>query len=372
MSIETRFGPYGGRFVPETLIPALDELTAAYEEAAGDTAFQAELRRLLAEYAGRPTPAVPRRAAQRALRRDRSCSSARTSATPARTRSTTSSARRCWPGAWASAASSPRPAPASTAWPPPPPAPCSTSSAPSTWAPRTCAGRSSTSCACVCSAPRCVPVESGSRTLKDAMNEALRDWVTNVRDTFYSSAPSPGPHPYPAHGPRLPGGHRRRGHRAGARARSGACRTRSSPASAAAPTPWASSTRSATSPPCGSIGVEAAGEGLDGRHAPRSPRAAGRAARLVQLPAAGRLGPGGRGALASRPAWTTRASGPSTAWLKDSGRAAYAAATDEEALAAFRTLVRARGHHPGAGERPRRGLRAARALEPEPTAPSPS
>ena len=104
MTIETRFGPYGGRFVPETLIPALDELTAAYEEARDDAAFQAELARLLAEYAGRPTPLYHARPPERALRRHRSCSSARTSATPAPTRSTTSSARRCSPGAWASAA----------------------------------------------------------------------------------------------------------------------------------------------------------------------------------------------------------------------------------------------------------------------------
>jgi tryptophan synthase beta chain len=56
MTLESRFGPYGGRYVPETLIPALDELAAAYEEAVGDAAFQAELARLLADYAGRPTP----------------------------------------------------------------------------------------------------------------------------------------------------------------------------------------------------------------------------------------------------------------------------------------------------------------------------
>ena len=56
MMIESRFGPYGGRYVPETLIPALDQLTAAYEEAREDAAFQAELARLLADYAGRPTP----------------------------------------------------------------------------------------------------------------------------------------------------------------------------------------------------------------------------------------------------------------------------------------------------------------------------
>ena len=50
------YGPYGGRFVPEILIPALEELEAAYEAARTDAVFQTELDRLLQEYAGRPTP----------------------------------------------------------------------------------------------------------------------------------------------------------------------------------------------------------------------------------------------------------------------------------------------------------------------------
>jgi tryptophan synthase beta chain len=52
----TTFGPYGGRYVPETLIPALDELTAGWEEAKADPAFHGELHTLLTSYAGRPTP----------------------------------------------------------------------------------------------------------------------------------------------------------------------------------------------------------------------------------------------------------------------------------------------------------------------------
>jgi tryptophan synthase beta chain len=51
-----RFGPYGGRYVPETLIPALDELTAAFDRAAADPAFQAELDEALRTYVGRPSP----------------------------------------------------------------------------------------------------------------------------------------------------------------------------------------------------------------------------------------------------------------------------------------------------------------------------
>ena len=51
-----RYGPYGGRYVAETLMPALDELTAAYRRSQSDPAFQAELDSLLHDYAGRATP----------------------------------------------------------------------------------------------------------------------------------------------------------------------------------------------------------------------------------------------------------------------------------------------------------------------------
>ncbi len=135
------FGPYGGRYVPEVLMAPIEELEKAYLEARADEAFQAELADLLRNFAGRPTPlyfaaaARPMPWAARA-----SGSSARTCCTPARTRSTTAWGRRCWRGAWASGASSPRPAPASTAWPPPRSARCWASSAWSTWARRTCGG----------------------------------------------------------------------------------------------------------------------------------------------------------------------------------------------------------------------------------------
>ena len=51
-----RFGPYGGRYVPETLMPALEQLTAEYAKADADPAFHAQLNRYLSDYAGRPTP----------------------------------------------------------------------------------------------------------------------------------------------------------------------------------------------------------------------------------------------------------------------------------------------------------------------------
>ena len=70
------------------------------------------------------------------------------------------------------------------------------------------------------------PVTSGSRTLKDAMNEALRDWVANVHDTFYIIGSAAGPHPYPADGARFPDRDRQRDARADAGARGQAARSR--------------------------------------------------------------------------------------------------------------------------------------------------
>ena len=90
------------------------------------------------------------------------------------------------------------------------------------------------------------PALSGSRTLKDAMNEALRDWVTNVDDTFYMHRHGRRPASLSADGARLPVGHRPRGARADAGSARAACPTRWSPASAAAPTPSACSIPSST------------------------------------------------------------------------------------------------------------------------------
>jgi tryptophan synthase beta chain len=55
-AVESRFGPYGGRYVPEVLMAALDELTAAWEEAREDSAYRDELDLLLGDFVGRPTP----------------------------------------------------------------------------------------------------------------------------------------------------------------------------------------------------------------------------------------------------------------------------------------------------------------------------
>ena len=101
---------------------------------------------LNAHYAGRPSPLYfAERLTEALSAAPRSTSSATSSTTPAATRSTTASARSCSPSAWARRASSPRPAPASTAWPRPPCAPASACPARSSWAPTTSSARSPTS-----------------------------------------------------------------------------------------------------------------------------------------------------------------------------------------------------------------------------------
>ncbi len=91
-----RFGSYGGRYVPEALVAALEQLDEARLKANIDPAFQGELERLHRTYTGRPSiiTEVPK-FAQHAGGGHASCSSARTSTTRARTSSTTSWARRC-------------------------------------------------------------------------------------------------------------------------------------------------------------------------------------------------------------------------------------------------------------------------------------
>ena len=69
-ALQQRFGPYGGRYVPETLVPALDELEQAWLEAREDAGFRRELAHLLRDYAGRPTPLyLARRLSEQAGRR---------------------------------------------------------------------------------------------------------------------------------------------------------------------------------------------------------------------------------------------------------------------------------------------------------------
>jgi tryptophan synthase beta chain len=191
------FGLYGGRFVPETLMHPIDELIAAYEEAKRDPAFHRELEYLLASYVGRPTPLMLANrltdhlgGARIYLKREDLCHTGAHKINNAVGQALL--ARRM--GKTRIIA-------------------------------ETGAGQHGVASATVCAlmnlkcvvymgtedmrrqelnvfrmrllGAEVVGVESGSRTLKDAINEALRDWVTNVADTYYLLGSVMGPHPYP-------------------------------------------------------------------------------------------------------------------------------------------------------------------------------
>ena len=192
-----RFGEFGGRFVPETLMPACLELEAAFREAWADPAFRAELDDLLRDYAGRPSPLTEcHRLSERARR------AGAAQARGPQPHRLAQDQQRPGPGPAGPAHGQDAPGrrdrrrPARRGHAPRPPR-CSAWSASSTWARSTWSARRSTCSACGCSAPRCVPATSGSRTLKDAVNEAMRDWVATVETTHYCLGSVMGPHPYP-------------------------------------------------------------------------------------------------------------------------------------------------------------------------------
>ena len=188
-----------------------------------------------------------------------------------------------------------------------------------------------------------VPVESGSRTLKDALNEALRDWVTNVDDTFYIIGTVAGPHPYPLmvrNFQAIIG----RETREQMLARCGRL-----PDALVACVGGGSNALGLFHPflndeAVALYGVEAAGEGIDtGHHA--APLCAGRPGVLH----------GNRTYLMEDENGQIIAThsvsagldypgvGPEHAWLKDTGRANYVAVTDTDALAAFHQVTRLEG-----------------------------
>ena len=191
------FGPYGGRFVSETLMDALDELERLYRTLSDDPAFQAEFDRDLAFYVGRPSPLyLAERLTQKVggaqiylKREDLNHTGAH------KVNNTIGQAL------LAKHMGKPRVI-------------AETGAGQHGVATATVAARLGLKCQVYMGAEdvrrqalnvyrmkllgaEVIPVTSGSRTLKDAMNEAMRDWVTNIDDTFYIIGTVAGPHPYP-------------------------------------------------------------------------------------------------------------------------------------------------------------------------------
>jgi len=342
----TRFGPYGGQYVPETLIPALHELERAFEEAIEDPDFQSTLTHYLKTYVGRPTPLTHARRLSAALggaqiflkREDLAHSGAH-------------KINNALGQALLARRMNKRRVVAETG-----------------------AGQHGVAVATVCAllglecvvymgeidmerqAPNVLrmnllgaevrPVTAGSRTLKDAVNEAIRDWVTHVRDTYYLIGSALGPHPYP---------HIVREFQAviGQEARqqiTAACGRL--PDVCVACVGGGSNAIGLFSAFLDDhtvrlVGVEAGGIGLEsGRHAARLADGAGALPGILH----GNftyLRQDSDGQVMETHSISAGldypAVGPQHAWLHDTGRVEYTAVTDEQALQAFQMLARLEG-----------------------------
>ena len=339
---ERRFGAYGGRYVPETLIPALDELEQAWTEARADESFAAELGALLRDYAGRPTPLY--RAGRLSEAAGRTVYLKREDLLHTGAHKLNNAlgqvllAKRM--GKHRVIA-------------------------------ETGAGQHgvATATACALLGIECIvymgvedmrrqrpnvermgllgarvePVEVGARTLKEAVSEAVRDWVANAGGTHYVLGSAVGPAPYPALVRDL---QRVIGDEARAQFLAAEGRL---PDRVIACVGGGSNSIGTFVPFAGDegvelIGVEAAGEGIDtGRHsAPLSTGARGilhGSLSAVLQDADGQIVE----AHSISAGLDYPGTGPEHAHLRDSGRARYVAVTDEEAVAAFRRLCELEG-----------------------------
>ena len=337
-----RFGTFGGRYVPETLVPALDELTDAFERAVGDDAFQRDLEDLLRGYVGRPSPlsTAPRLSAEVGARvflkrEDLNHTGAhKINNTVGQVLLALRMGKRRIIA-------------------------------------ETGAGQHGVATATVCArfglecvvymgeedmrrqrlnvfrmellGARVVPVGTGTRTLKDATTEAIRDWVTNVNDSHYIIGSVVGPAPYPRIVREFQSVI---GREARAQILDAAGRL---PATVVACVGGGSNAMGifhsfVDDAGVELVGVEAAGEGLESeRHSASLSRGRpgvlhGSLSYLLQ-----------DGAGQVHPAHSVSAGldypgvGPEHAYLKETGRAEYVAVTDADALGGFAVLSRLEG-----------------------------
>jgi len=337
------FGRYGGRFVPEALVAALDELTEAFAAAQADPAFAAELSRLLHDYTGRPSPITE------APRFGECAGGARILLKREDLNHTGSHKINNVLGQALLTKRIGKPRVIAE-----------TGAGQHGVATATAAARMGLDCTVYMGAEdtrrqalnvarmrllgaEVVPVTTGSRTLKDAINEAMRDWVTNVATTNYVFGTVAGPHPFPAMVRDL---QRVIGDEARAQVLERVGRL---PDAVAACVGGGSNaigifTAFLTDPGVRLVGYEAGGDGVEtGRHAA-----------TINGGAPGVLH-GARSYLLQDANGQTVEShsisagldypgvGPEHAWLRDTGRAEYRAVTDAQAMDAFSVLCRTEG-----------------------------
>jgi len=331
------FGPYGGRYVAETLMPALIELEQAYSSICGKSAFQAELKQLLKDYAGRPTPLF------RAGRLSAHVGGAsiylkREDLAHTGAHKINNTLGQGLLAKWMGKAK----------------VIAETGAGQHGVATATAAALFGMECKVFMGtedisrqAPNVqrmkllgaevVPVDSGTGTLKDAMNEAMRYWVGSVRDTFYIIGSVAGPHPYPVMV------------RDFQRVIGDEARVQILEAVGAPPDMLVACVGGGSNAmglfypflddPAEMVGVEAAGHGIStGKHAAT-------------------LGAGSVGVLHGSKSYVLQDEngqileahsisagldypgvGPEHSWLKDTGRVRYESIVDEEALSAFKLL----------------------------------
>jgi tryptophan synthase beta chain len=337
------FGPYGGRFVAETLMEPLRQLEEAYEQFKADPKFQAELDFDLKHYVGRPSPLYPADRLTKAWggariwlkREDLNHTGAHKvnntvgQALLAKHLGKTRIIAETGAGQHGVASA-------------------------------TIAARLGLKCVVYMGADdierqspnvyrmkllgaEVVPVTSGTRTLKDALNEAMRDWVTNVDDTFYVIGTVAGPHPYPM---LVRDFNAVVGREVIAQSREQMGRL---PDALVACVGGGSNAIGLFHPMIGfpevkMIGVEAGGDGIEtGRHA--APLSAGKPGVLhgnrtyIMADENGQI----QGTHSISAGLDYPGVGPEHSWLKDLGRVQYTAINDDAALAAFHELARREG-----------------------------
>ncbi len=343
MNVEHRFGRYGGQYVPETLMPALQELEAAWVQTSADPSYHAELDQLLRDYCGRPTPLYhAERLSEQVgrivlLKREdlnhtgsHKMNNALGQALLARRMGKSRIIAETGAGSHGVA----------------------------------------TATACALLGLECVvfmgtedmrrqrpnvlrmellgarvqPVDAGARTLKEATSEAIRDWVTNVADTYYVIGSVVGPAPYPSMVRDL---QRRIGDEARAEIleRHGRLPDRVVACVGGGSNAMGSFTGFLDDPAVELVGVEAGGDGLATMRHGAPLTVGGRAGVLHGAMSALMQTEDGqiREAHSISAGLDYPGTGPQLAYLRDSGRARFEAVTDTQALEAFRTLARLEG-----------------------------